>query len=70
MTHTKRKAANGHEYRFRGSRFLIPTEELITAIRESRQLHQELMADLMQEVERQRELLVRRSGQKLRRESR
>lgn len=61
MTHGKGKAANGRQYMFRGSRFWIPTEELITAIRESRQLHQKLMADLLQEVERQKGLLARRS---------
>ena len=61
MTHGKGKAANGRQYTFRGSRFWIPKEELITAIRESRRLHQELMADLLEEVERQKGLLARRS---------
>ena len=60
MTHRKRKTANGYRYTFRSSRFVIPAEELITAVRESRRLHQQLVDDLMREVERRKGLLVSR----------
>ncbi|HEY6350661.1 MAG TPA: hypothetical protein VI636_14755 [Candidatus Angelobacter sp.] len=58
MTREPQQTANRTEYTFRGSKFWIPAEELITAVRQADQLHQELMDELMEEVERQSAFLI------------
>lgn len=60
MTREKPKAAKRNEYIFRGRRFLISTEELITAVRQARRLHRKLIDDLMEESEKQSAFLITR----------
>ncbi|HEY6253600.1 MAG TPA: hypothetical protein VI685_26885 [Candidatus Angelobacter sp.] len=51
MTRAKAKKAN--EYKFRSYKLRIPEEELITAVQQSRRLHDQLMDDLMEQMVRQ-----------------
>lgn len=57
MTHKEPTRAKRNEYSFLGTKFRIPATELTEAIRQSGRLHRELIDDLMEEVERQAELL-------------